>query len=944
MEDLTGLQLGQYTLLSKLGEGGMASVYRARQVSVERDVAVKVIESKLTHNSEFLRRFEREARTLAALDHPHILKIFDFGQQGDLLYLVMEIKTGGNLATLARTQTLSLQNIARLLGQIADALDYAHRNGVIHRDLKPQNILLDGSGNAILTDFGIAKLMSADSTQLTQSGTVMGTPAYMAPEQWQAGTADARTDFYALGILLYELISGQLPFKADTPAQMMYFHLQQQLPSIGTLRKDVPEAIERVLQKAVAKDPNERFSSGSALSEAFTKAIQGIFPPNLDANTAMELSGPLTAQLAVPVGGQITPLGTLHEASPRRNRSRLLAMGALILVGGIALGIALLASRPQTPATVSNTPSSAVVLLATNTTTATAYTPTPTPSETLRPTNTPINPGKIATQTTAARMTLTATAIASVIRTTAATKTAIQQTVTTIAAASITKTSAPTLTPSPTTAPTTTKTPTPIPLLTITANVQWTPIVQSFDGVEMVQVPPGCFMMGSDNGETDEKPVTRICFDKPFWIDKTEVPQAQFAKFGGVAANKPHFSGDQRPVEQVTWIEAQNFCTKRGARLPTEAEWEYAARGPDSLVYPWGNDWDSRKVVWERESSQGTANVGSMERGKSWVGAFHLSGNVAEWVNSVYKPFPYDAADGRENLLDTDSYRVMRGGSWYSSVNGGLRATVRSSSRPSRGYVYVGLRCARSFDAAVTAATPVPTNAAALKTITANAQWTPVVRSFDGVEMVQVPPGCFMMGSKNGEDDEKPVTRICFDNPFWIDKAEVTQSQFAKFGGVAAKAPSFRGDQRPVEQITWFEARDFCAKRDARLPTEAEWEYAARGPDDLVYPWGNDFVSKNLVYETTQTADAGSKSNGKSWVGALDMSGNVGEWVSSIYQGYPFTPRDGRQSTGDTNSARVVRGGSWRDTVAAGLRAAGRSSGRPSRGYVYIGVRCARSD
>lgn len=226
-----------------------------------------------------------------------------------------------------------------------------------------------------------------------------------------------------------------------------------------------------------------------------------------------------------------------------------------------------------------------------------------------------------------------------------------------------------------------------------------------------------------------------------------------------------------------------------------------------------------------------------------------------------------------------------------------------------------------------------------------NHDWVPFSKTFDAVTMVLVPAGCFMMGSDSGESDEKPVHEVCFDQPFWIDQTEVTQAQFKNLGGRAEKASSFTGDNRPVEQITWFEARDFCAQRNARLPTEAEWEYAARGPDGLSYPWGNTFVADNAVYSgnsNSQTANVGSHPGGVSWVGALDMSGNVREWMSSLYKPYPHKPDDGRESTSDTNSSRVLRGGSWWG-INGNLRAANRGWGTPDYWNDFDGFRCARS-
>jgi formylglycine-generating enzyme required for sulfatase activity len=218
------------------------------------------------------------------------------------------------------------------------------------------------------------------------------------------------------------------------------------------------------------------------------------------------------------------------------------------------------------------------------------------------------------------------------------------------------------------------------------------------DRVTMVLVPAGCFMMGIINGYGDEQPVNEQCFDEAFWIDLTEVTQADFERLGGVQATLSFFRGDQLPVEQITWFEARDFCARRGARLPTEAEWEYAARGPDGLVYPWGNEWDE-DAVWFGNANEQTSSVGSRPAGASWVGALDMSGNVWEWVSSVYEPYPYAADDGREEDTGdrTDVQRMLRGGSWWYYGNPDVfRAAVRGRDNPDIRHNDVGFRCARS--------------------------------------------------------------------------------------------------------------------------------------------------------------------------------------------------------------------------------------------------------
>ncbi|HLY27423.1 MAG TPA: formylglycine-generating enzyme family protein [Aggregatilineales bacterium] len=222
-----------------------------------------------------------------------------------------------------------------------------------------------------------------------------------------------------------------------------------------------------------------------------------------------------------------------------------------------------------------------------------------------------------------------------------------------------------------------------------------------------------------------------------------------------------------------------------------------------------------------------------------------------------------------------------------------------------------------------------------------NQDWTPVVQTIKGYEMVEVPPGCFQMGSEDGRRDERPVSKVCFVSPFWLDRNAIDNTQF---GSVSVYA----GPKQPHTNLTWFEARDFCKNRGVRLPTEAEWEYAARGPDGLIYPWGNTLVAANLSYDrnmgnNTEPAEVGSHPTGASWVGAYDMTGNVWEWVSSLYKPYPYSPTDGRENDGDTTSARSYRSG-WLSYNDHGVSTTIRFYKKPSDRDWHLGFRCAMSN
>lgn len=269
-----GQMLGSYRIISQIGQGGMATIYKAYQASMDRNVAIKVLPNRLAESSEFTKRFQQEARIIARLEHPHILPVFDYGESDGIPYFVMRYFEDGSLQNRMEAGPLSLTEIDRIFTQLADALGYAHSHGVIHRDLKPSNALLDSQGNLFLTDFGIAKILESTSTQLTQADVIMGTPAYISPEQAQSRTVDQRTDIYSLGIILYEMVTGRVPFVAETPLAVVLMHVSDRLPLPTSIKADTPESIERVILKALAKEPDDRFSTAGEFLAAWHSALE----------------------------------------------------------------------------------------------------------------------------------------------------------------------------------------------------------------------------------------------------------------------------------------------------------------------------------------------------------------------------------------------------------------------------------------------------------------------------------------------------------------------------------------------------------------------------------------------------------------------------------------------------------------------------------------------
>jgi len=268
----------EFTVGDLLGEGGFAAVFRVRDNSQHRDVAVKVLDLGLTPSPGLAERFVREARTSGQLEHPHIVPIYKVGgYKNEVLYIVMRCVDGRSVRQLLeREQRLSVVDAARIARQVADALGYAHGRGIVHRDVKPDNVLLDGSGHVLVTDFGIAKAaQEASASQLTTEGMVVGTPHYMSPEQATGERVDGRSDIYALGVVLYQMLAGTPPFEGESAQSVLMKQATVEPVPIRQLRGDVPAALAAVIERMLAKDPAERYQTAEELSRALVDALPG---------------------------------------------------------------------------------------------------------------------------------------------------------------------------------------------------------------------------------------------------------------------------------------------------------------------------------------------------------------------------------------------------------------------------------------------------------------------------------------------------------------------------------------------------------------------------------------------------------------------------------------------------------------------------------------------
>ena len=673
----------RYKIEDLLGQGGMSAVYRATDSNLRRVVAVKMIHPHLSSDPDFVRRFEEEATAVAQLRHPNIIQVYDYNHDGETYYMVLEFVPGETLQNHLKRlnnsdRRMPLPDVIDTAVSICDAIDYANERGLIHRDIKPANIMLSVHGQAILMDFGIAKIIGGQHH--TATGAVIGTALYMSPEQIRGQQLDQRSDIYSLGVTLFEMVSGRPPFEADSAMTLMMMHVNDQVPDLHKLNPNLPTGLVAIINRALAKNPDDRYKTAgqmaSALKEVQTQlttrpkavipageatiieqpapeqidatkvehpAAPEVPPPSSSENIAVK-PGPIAVERPPGIPASPASPSSRPAAAPKAGMRPVLIGGGLagvlilacLIVGGIFVYNQFIGSRNSAPAglvTATSREPAAVSL---------AEPPLPTTRN------------------------------------------------------------APTFTPAP---PTATLTPaaTATSTLTSTPTVPSGPLITDGSGAVMLLIPAGSFEMGTDAGLPARRPSHTVELPD-YYIDKFEVTNEQYAacvndnvcdppiELGSLT--QASYFGDPLfanfPVINIQWAAAKQFCEWRGARLPTEAEWEKAARGTDGRTYPWGEgiNCDYANV---NNCVGDTVEVGTYPLDVSPYGIFDMGGNIREFVEDWFNVYPGGDPQASDDF--GTKVRIVRGGE-FDKPGDDAEVTLRGRIFPDDSRQNVGIRCA----------------------------------------------------------------------------------------------------------------------------------------------------------------------------------------------------------------------------------------------------------
>jgi serine/threonine-protein kinase len=1034
---------GRYQIESLLGQGGMSAVYKATDPNLRRTVAIKLIHPHLSTDPEFVRRFEQEAAAVAQLRHPNIIQVFDFNHDAEVYYMVLEFVPGETLqsrlkALHASSQRLPLADVSRIMATICEAVNYAHRRGMVHRDLKPANVMLDLQGQPILMDFGVAKIVGGQ--QHTATGAILGTVAYMSPEQIKGAGVDERADIYSLGVMLYEMAAGRPPFEGDSAMTVMFKHVNEPPPDISQFNADAPEALKAVIVKALAKEPGDRFQSCAEMAAALRAASPAARPvpaSTFVAESPAATAAPTSAAARPPASEQSTitsPSAAPTVTAVRPARAGLgqrgLLIGVLALAGVGVIGLLLVVAwqlfagqasgaLPEAQGMVRI--SAGVYLVGVNAG-SDEYAP-------LQQVN--------LTEFWIDRLEVTNAQYAEFVTAKGA-------------------------------APPTGWQGSAYPAGEANRPVQgvaWQPAAEYCAWAnkrlpaeaewEVAARGPGSYLFPWGSNEKSVTLPQDGTYDvgsiaanrSPFgafdmagnvweWVSNpyVEVPAGQQVLRGGAY----NFLKDMAyrlvgDPDLPTMVAAAGFrcaapqvegapTAEPVALLPTESlegvlyQDEFANPASGWPVVSASNSnlgYHPQSFYHLELTSQNDTLIASRELGfanylaetEALVdhtgtegGVFHY-GLVVRRTGADYYAFTIAplsktwmavmSSAGRATVLaegSEDSIQAGKGVNRLQVEANGPNFAFMINGRPVAQFtdatfgagevgfilqnvdntlvhVHYNSLTLREVETAVatvepapTPIPPTPTATAAPPTATATPEPTETA-IFAPEGMALIPAGAFRMGSESGQVDERPVHEVRL-NAFFMDQFEVTNGRYQRcVDAGACDPPGTRGSftralyfgdpeylNYPVISVTWRQATAFCEWEGKRLPSEAEWEYAARGTDERAYPWGDAFDVALIPANVNDTVETGSLAGNVSPFGIHDMAGNVGEWVADWHSRTYYAESPAENPAGpEAGTQKVYRGGSFGNADGAFYTATRRYRQGPGFRDVDIGFRCAQS-